>query len=810
MLFAGTAAGQGHPKSGSEGSWAQNFYRQGADGPVEHLASTGSHLVLSGIFDAVADRHAVFQALWDGDNASPMGDHLTNVLGEFEGRPAAGLISYRGGRYVVDVALWDGERWETIGETDDYVSALATFEGKLVAAGNFSVAGGVAVNSIATWDGSSWAPLGEGISAYYVLLAPFFHLQGGVSQLVVFDGDLYATGAFIDDTSGSLVHGVKRWDGSTWEFTQTSSGVTAAVVYDGRLVVGGFFSSIGGVSAKGLAEFDGTAWNEFEGGAPTTAVMAMGVYGSDLIIAGGTGFQAASPLWRWDSTSWQPLGSALTYGTNAPYIGGFSNFAGKLYAGGRFDRIAGVAADNIAMWDGNSWTPLGKNGDGVARTAMNICGYGNRAVVYGFGLNTVGDQRAGTAAAWDGKSWTPLGQDSCVTLISVIEHDGALFAIGNVGCPNTFSGLLQWDGNQWNEIGGPLEPPSSLFGSRLSDAGALIYVGGRFDHAGGVAANNIAAWDGTAYHPLGEGVSGAKNLGSPVRDMVQYRGDLVVAGDFTMAGTEAASCIARWDGSQWHPLAEGVTDTHPDYFLPGPSVQSLAVFQGDLIAIGHFIYAGDQVANGLARWDGKRWHSFEIEWEERPVYMTVFHGELVVDGAFTEIGGTPARKLAAWNGKQWREFGGGLPEGAGQLVSFHESLFLASASVVGPDIVSLGIAQWRPGNSSHVAEAGGEPSRGGEATGPSTLYLPVNVPNPFNPETSIRFDLSRAARVRVTIYDAHGSPVTTLLDEDRPAGRNQVTWLGRDGSGRTVPSGIYFVVVDAGDLHGTRKITLLK
>lgn len=96
------------------------------------------------------------------------------------------------------------------------------------------------------------------------------------------------------------------------------------------------------------------------------------------------------------------------------------------------------------------------------------------------------------------------------------------------------------------------------------------------------------------------------------------------------------------------------------------------------------------------------------------------------------------------------------------------------------------------------------------AATPTTFSLRDNRPNPFNPETSIRFDTPRAAHVRVVVYDALGRAVSTLLDTDLPAGSHDVTWRGRDDRGREMASGVYFVRMEAGSFSATRKMLLLK
>ena len=81
------------------------------------------------------------------------------------------------------------------------------------------------------------------------------------------------------------------------------------------------------------------------------------------------------------------------------------------------------------------------------------------------------------------------------------------------------------------------------------------------------------------------------------------------------------------------------------------------------------------------------------------------------------------------------------------------------------------------------------------------------APNPFGEATAVRWQLSESARVRVDVFDVRGRRVTTLLDATRPAGTGEVRWTGRDGRGRAVTAGVYFVRVQArGETRTTRVV----
>jgi len=83
-------------------------------------------------------------------------------------------------------------------------------------------------------------------------------------------------------------------------------------------------------------------------------------------------------------------------------------------------------------------------------------------------------------------------------------------------------------------------------------------------------------------------------------------------------------------------------------------------------------------------------------------------------------------------------------------------------------------------------------------------------PNPFNPRTAIHFNLPAAGQVQLSVYDASGARVATLLDAHRNAGEHEVPWLGRDDAGRDVPSGAYFYHLRLGAVRTAGKMTLIR
>lgn len=91
-----------------------------------------------------------------------------------------------------------------------------------------------------------------------------------------------------------------------------------------------------------------------------------------------------------------------------------------------------------------------------------------------------------------------------------------------------------------------------------------------------------------------------------------------------------------------------------------------------------------------------------------------------------------------------------------------------------------------------------------------TFELAPNYPNPFNPETTIRYQVARSVKVNITIYNVLGQKVRTLVDASRPAGAHRIVWNGKDERGLGLPTGMYFYKMKAGEFVQVRKMLLLQ
>ncbi|MGH7496847.1 MAG: FlgD immunoglobulin-like domain containing protein [bacterium] len=93
---------------------------------------------------------------------------------------------------------------------------------------------------------------------------------------------------------------------------------------------------------------------------------------------------------------------------------------------------------------------------------------------------------------------------------------------------------------------------------------------------------------------------------------------------------------------------------------------------------------------------------------------------------------------------------------------------------------------------------------------PKRFALHANYPNPFNPSTTIKYDLPKATHVVLRIFDVVGRRVKTLIDEEKNAGYHHLVWDGTNQEGRPVASGVYFYRLETASFTKIRKTMLLR
>jgi hypothetical protein len=286
--------------------------------------------------------------------------------------------------------------------------------------------------------------------------------------------------------------------------------------------------------------------------------------GSFLTVPGGV---SANNIAQWNGSSWSALGSGISSGVGSnSFIWALAVSGTSLYVGGQFAAAGGVSANNIAQWNGSSWSPLGSGIQGglfLSSPGANPLYYvpqvyalavsGTNLYVGGFFANA-GEVSANNIAEWNGSSWSALGSgisgfiENNPPFVSALEVSGTnLFAGGFFTTAGGISAtnIAQWNGSSWSTLGSGIDGNIAA----LAVSGTGLYVGGQFAAAGGVSANNIAQWNGSSWSPLGSGV------GNWVWALVVSGNNLFAAG---------RSTIAQWNGSTWSSLGSGLNSGPPD------------------------------------------------------------------------------------------------------------------------------------------------------------------------------------------------------------------------------------------------------
>lgn len=97
-----------------------------------------------------------------------------------------------------------------------------------------------------------------------------------------------------------------------------------------------------------------------------------------------------------------------------------------------------------------------------------------------------------------------------------------------------------------------------------------------------------------------------------------------------------------------------------------------------------------------------------------------------------------------------------------------------------------------------------------EARVPKKTMLLLPAPNPFNPRTSLKFDLAQSGRVEITIYNVRGELVKRLVDDEYNTGTHESIWEGCDDGGRRVSSGVYFAQMRTKQVVMSQRLVLVQ
>lgn len=221
-----------------------------------------------------------------------------------------------------DVAKWDdvNDRWIPVGAgaiNSNKINELTVFDGQLYAGGEFSVLGVGGTNNIAAWNGTTWSIVGSGTST---AASTGSEEADQVKSMVIYDGKLIVAGKFTT-AGGTLLHNIASWDGTDWSYLKGNA-------IDGGGGVGGFNS--GQVDIMAMTVFD----NELYIGGTFTTYYNLSFIGSSTSVP--------NHLVVWNGTSFSAPTQATPTNTR---VNAMTTFDGRVY-------IGNSAGSNIHSWDG--------------------------------------------------------------------------------------------------------------------------------------------------------------------------------------------------------------------------------------------------------------------------------------------------------------------------------------------------------------------------------------------------------------------------------------------------------------------------
>jgi hypothetical protein len=606
------------------------------------------------------------------------------------------------------------------------VLAIAETPDAFYYGGTFTQVGRVAANNIVRVDKATGAitPLGSATqngTGGFLPISP-----ADVRAIAVIGTDLYVAGSFNKVSSSTqnaiTANLIAKWSTTTNTWSPlgsasqngTAGGIHALAVSGTDLYVGGQFSTMksstqSGVSANRVAKWDTLTglWSPLgsasqNGVQSGTAVYALAVSGQDLYV-GGTFSNASSStqvaisaksIAKWDmaGSTWSPLGNATQNGTNT-IVDVLAVNGTDVYAGGSFDTVSSstqnaISAKGVAKWDSGAqvWVPLGTGTqNGVSHSVDSLAVSGTSLYVGGIFYEvysaTQSSFAANDIACWDmvAGTWSALGEGLQLGTgwVEALAVSGSDLHAG--GTFREIGGILNASGigkcnitaSTWGPAV-PVVPGDGIIGTvgtvnAVVDAGSVVYVGGDFAYAGGVAANNIACWNKATrtWSVLGSAAQNGTNKGVEV--MILIGTELYVGGAFTTVSSSSQNGvsvgnIAKWDtiNGVWSPLGSASQNGTNLFGF----VNAFAVIGDDLYVGGSFTTVGSSTQSAISAKGVAKWSLSQESWSplgtgaQNGLAGTVFGlavsgSDLYVGGSFSTVSSSTQNGISANNVAKW-------------------------------------------------------------------------------------------------------------------------------------------------------------
>jgi hypothetical protein len=312
----------------------------------------------------------------------------------------------------------------------------------------------------------------------------------------------------------------QNWDSITGgHFKYFPERVMFDSVHNELIVSSKFISKVGNLPARGICRWNGSRWDSLAGGINTDSkslnplnpagnALACIPYNGKLLVGGmfrSVGDVMSTSLALWDGTKWDSLPKrAFRTGGYVPQINGFLKKGNLLYITGNFDTIAGQKATGLATWDGTNFNPITLPiGNGFQNISC-VVEYKNELYISGDGFLVGINNDARDVFRYNGANWVSttgagvLGGFSGIAGLIVFQNE--LYAYGHFTKVDGNAGdnVMKWDGTNWKDVD---------FGNPLNFSGIYkmlvlknkLWALGTFDEVEGKPTSKIAVYDGYSW-----------------------------------------------------------------------------------------------------------------------------------------------------------------------------------------------------------------------------------------------------------------------------------------------------------------------
>lgn len=298
------------------------------------------------------------------------------------------------------------------------VYAIENYNNQLIVAGDFNQCGGLVVSNIAQWNGTNWSTLGVG-------------LPSTVKVLHVYNGILYA---------GTIYDGLLKWNGSGWSPTGIQGHVSDLEVLNNQLVVGGYNCSltIDGNNYGCVFIGNGSTWNILSNNGGGNE---MTVFNNELYSNG-----VGNGIGKWNGAGWSDVAGMVA---STPIINSMEVYNGKLFVAGEFNSLGGITLDDVAAFDGTTWSNLFWS-YGEAHRLKSIMG--NLYATTWIGNFNSALSIYERVLKWTGSGWQGIGENQIQTsespyIAAINEYESSIYVGGSllidIGLPTQASNLIK-------------------------------------------------------------------------------------------------------------------------------------------------------------------------------------------------------------------------------------------------------------------------------------------------------------------------------------------------------------------------------